>query len=274
MDSRALAMTSPTIGLGVLSWRGAKSLDATLKSYHDTNLFSLFDEVVVFLPDPDDDVQKVAKKYSVTFRTAQTNLGILENIAATAACLSTEFFLFVENDCPIIETREEAQKQIDRSLKLLEREDVIMSRLRSIRHPGEDFDGLRKYRTLYKSGPLAQFRRIFRPGKVKRLSGYARYDGPDAMTRHEKYIEDLGDDYYLMDCAIMPWTNQSILMRRKRFLETIIPHARQVKTSRGANKLPNLEIEMNKGDFWRKSGWKILCGPGLFTHRRAEFRGY
>lgn len=267
-------MTSPTLGLGVLSWRGAESLDATLGSYAKIDLFSLFDEVVVFLPDPDKEVQEVAKKYPVTIRTAPENLGILENIAATVECLSTEFFLFVENDCPIIETRDEAKRQIEKSLKILERDNVIMSRLRSIDFPGQDFDGLRKYRALYQDGFRAYLKRLFRLGKVKRLSGYARYDGTESMKRHGKAFENLGDDYYLVDCSVMPWTNQSILMRRDIFLETIIPHARQVKTSRGANKLPNLEVELNTGTFWRHSAWKILCGPGLFTHERHEHRGY
>jgi len=243
-------MKTPTIGLAVLSWRGADSLNSTLESYSKAELFSLFDEVVVFLPDPDKKVLEVAKKYPVTIRTAPENLGILENIAATAECLSTDFLLFMENDCPIIETRDEAAKQISKSLKMLERDEVIMSRLRSVRLPGEDFDGLRKYRALYKSSLTSYLKRIFRPGKVKRLSGYARYDGPDSIRRHGGAFEDLGDNYYLVDCA------------------------RGVKTKRGANKLPNLEIELNKGRFWRNSGWKILCGPGLFTHQRHEDRGY
>ena len=267
-------MTSQTIGLGVLSWRGAESLNATLESYAKIDFFSLFDEVAVFLPDPDENVLEVVKKYPVTAHKALKNLGILENIAATAECLSTEFFLFVENDCPIIETHDEARKQIERSIEFLRRDDVIMSRLRSAKQPGEDFDGLRKYRALYEGRFVSSLKRMLRPGKVKRLSGYARYDGDESMKRHGSAFENLGDDYYLVDCAVMPWTNQSILMRRSLFLETIIPHARQVKTNRGANKLPNLEIELNKGTFWRNSGWKILCGPGLFTHRRHEHRGY
>lgn len=267
-------MRSSTIGLGVLSWRGAESLNSTLESYAKIDLFSLFDEVVVFLPDPDEQVLEASKKYPVTIHTAVDNLGILENIVATAECLSTDFFLFTENDCPIIEMREEAKRQLDRSLEVLEREDVIMSRLRSTRQPGQDFDGLRKYRALYQAGLLSSLKRLLRPGKVKRLSGYARYDSVESMKRHGDAFEDLGDDYYLVDCEIMPWTNQSILIRRDIFLETIIPHARQVKTRRGANKLPNLEVELNKGSFWRQSGWKILSGPGLFTHERHEHRGY
>jgi len=47
-----------------------------------------------------------------------------------------------------------------------------------------------------------------------------------------------------------------------------------VKTKRHANHLPNLEIEMNKSRQWRRSGWKIACGLGLFTHERIGDRGY
>lgn len=267
-------MRSPTLGLGILSWRGAESLNSTLQSYAKVDLFSVFDEVVVFLPDPDKEVQEVAKKYPVTIRTAPENLGILENIAATAECLSTDFLLFVENDCPIIETRDEAKKQIGKSLELLQREGVIMSRMRSTSLPGQDFDGLRKYRALYKADLFSFLKRVLRPGKVKRLCGYARYDGFESIKRHGEAFKDLGDEYYLVDCSVMPWTNQSILIERNVLLKTIIPHARQVKTNRGANKLPNLEVELNKGSFWKKSGWKILCGPGLFTHQRHEHRGY
>ncbi len=267
-------MTRPTVGLGILSWRGAESLENSLRSYAEADLFSLFDEVVVFLPDPDARVLKVANKFPVTIHTATKNLGILENIAATAECLSTDYLLFTENDCPLIETRDEAERQINRSLKVLPREDVIMSRLRSVKSPGQDFDGLRKYRALYNSGLLASIKRLLRPRKVERLSGYARYDGLDSIRRHEKAFEDIGDGYFLVDARAMPWTNQSILIQREIFLNTIIPHARQVKTRRGANKLPNLEIELNKGRFWRQSGWKVLSGPGLFTHERQENRGY
>ena len=72
----------------------------------------------------------------------------------------------------------------------------------------------------------------------------------------------------------MPWTNQSILVNRDFFLNKIIPLARSVKTNRHANNLPNLEIELNKTPKWRESGWKIACGPGLFTHERVGDRGY
>jgi len=41
-----------SVGLGILSWRGHASLNQSLKSYAKEDFFSLFDEAMIFLPDP------------------------------------------------------------------------------------------------------------------------------------------------------------------------------------------------------------------------------
>ena len=53
---KGLAPNGQSVGMGILSWRGYKSLSNTLQSYQEADLFSLFDEVLVFLPDPDESV--------------------------------------------------------------------------------------------------------------------------------------------------------------------------------------------------------------------------
>ena len=149
-----------------------------------------------------------------------------------------------------------------------------MARLRSVRSPGQEFTGLAKYRRLFDGSLKSRVERALRPDKIRRLAGYALYDTPDTIRRHSTYFEALGGGYYLVDATIMPWTNQSILINRDRFLNDIIPLAKSVKTNRHANKLPNLEIELNKTPLWKNSGWKIACTPGLFTHERIGHRGY
>ena len=56
-------MTPPSVGLGVLSWHGHRSLDAAMATYQKADFFSLFDDCMVFLPDPDEDVRSTAAKY-------------------------------------------------------------------------------------------------------------------------------------------------------------------------------------------------------------------
>ncbi|MFT6072211.1 MAG: hypothetical protein ACJAXL_000746, partial [Alphaproteobacteria bacterium] len=90
---------------------------------------------------------------------------------------------------------------------------------------------------------------------------------PDAAPYHKE------DDYYLVDSAYLPWTNQSILLRREFFLDIIIRYAEMAQTKRRINGFRNLEIEMNS-DFWRQGHFKICVPKGLFTHRRIGDRGY
>lgn len=263
-----------SIGLSILSWRGAETLVPSLKSYAAASLFDEFSESQVFLPDPDEAVLEAAAKFDVKIKTIPQNLGIMENMVAAAEALSTNYILMLENDCPLIEPISEVRRQITMSLELLKRDDVIMSRLRSVREPGQAFTGLAKYRALQDRSFKSNLTKRFRPGKLRRLTGYALYDGPDGPDRHPEYFENIGDGFYIIDAQVMPWTNQSILIHREIFLKNIIPLARSVKTNRHANNQSNLEIELNKTPLWRNSGWKIVCGPGLFTHERIGDRGY
>lgn len=262
------------IGISILSWRGAETLNSSLESYKQADLFSIFNEVQVFLPDPDEAVLAVAERFDVQVRTTDQNLGIMENMAAAVEAMTADYILMLENDCPLIHKHSEARAQITKSLDLLHRHNVIMARLRSVNSPGQAFNGLRKYRQLYDGSIRSRLTRNFRPNKVKRLSGYALYDSAESIQRHGDYFEKLENEFYLVDAAVMPWTNQSILIRRTTFLNEILPLARSVKTRRKANNFPNLEIELNKSPAWRNSGWKIACGPGLFTHERIGNRGY
>lgn len=263
-----------SIGLSILSWRGAEALRPSLESYDSAKLFAEFSEAQLFLPDPDEAVRNVGSNYKINIRIIPQNFGIMENMAAAASAMSTDYILMLENDCPLIEPISEVRRQLEKSLILLNRDDVIMSRLRSVREPGQAFSGLTKYRRLHDGAMKSRIAKRLRRDKLQRLTGYALYDGPEAIGRHPNYFENVGDDFYLVDTFAMPWTNQSILIHRETFLNKIIPLARSVKTKRTANSLPNLEIEMNKTPLWRNSRWKIACGPGLFTHERVGDRGY
>ncbi len=263
-----------SVGVSILSWRGAETLRPSLESYAAAKLFDVFTESQIFLPDPDKAVIEVANAFEINVKTIPQNLGIMENMVAAAESMSTDYILMLENDCPLIEPISEVRRQLTKSLELLERHDVIMARLRSVRAPCQAFSGLEKYRRLYDGSLKSRITKRLRPDKLQRLTGYALYDGPESIGRHLPHFEDVGDNFYLIDASVMPWTNQSILIHRETFLNKIIPLGRTVKTRRHANSLPNLEIELNKSPAWRSSGWKIACGPGLFTHERIGDRGY
>lgn len=264
-----------TIGLSILSWRGAETLDNSLKSYDKAGLFDVFDDAQVFLPDPDPAVREVVAKYPIRAVEHGENLGIMGNLNEAAQTIFSDYLLMLENDCPLISKLETVEEYLSRALDIMDNEAVVAARFRSVSNPGEPIlPGPIKYAKLYEPGIINDVKRFLRPSKVKRLSGYAAYLGQDAMNRHSEYFDNLGNGFVLIDNKIGNWTNQSALVRRRQFLEELIPAAKASHTKRGANGLPNLEIEMNRSPIWRNSGWKTLLTPGLFTHERVGHRGY
>ncbi|PHR93187.1 MAG: hypothetical protein COA69_04340 [Robiginitomaculum sp.] len=265
-----------TLGLGTLSWRGAASLRTALKSYGDADFFDLFDDAVIFLPDPDEDTSAVAAQYPYRIETDPQNLGILSGMEEIANRLETEFIFFTENDCPLIEPRAEADRQIGKALELLDQDDVCMVRMRHRKYFGEKFNIYNKYLRYFPTPDTgsAKLKRFFRRAKAKRLCGNAVYVEANPAEKFPKYITDAGDGFFLVDAQTMSWTNQSIIVRRDFFLNTVLPYCKPVPFRRGANGFKLIEIELNNSKFWTQSGWKIGCGPGLLTHERANDRGY
>ena len=265
-----------SVGLGVLSWRGHKSLQQALDSYHKQNFFSLFDEAMIFLPDPDRNVENIASKYSLRVETSPENKGILAGMEEIATRLETDYIFFTENDCPLIENRTESKRQICKALDLLVDDRACVARMRHVKQPGEKFTTLNKYKRMhpYPDNFIAKIRRILRPAKAHRLSGTAIYGEKHPDRKFPRSIENVGDDFYLVNSDTMPWTNQSILIKRAFFMDVILPYCKTAPLRRTANGFRTLEIELNRSDFWTKSGWKIGCGPGLLTHNRVNDRGY
>ncbi|MFT6084049.1 MAG: hypothetical protein ACJARD_000870 [Alphaproteobacteria bacterium] len=276
------ASSNTSIGLGILSWKGGGSLKSSLESYQKHHLFSLFDEKIVFLPEQGEYETKIVQSHNLSVFGNPQNLGILGGFKAMAESMTSEYVLLLENDCPLIEDFTEAQKQITLATHLLSSNQAHIVRLRHREHTGEDWSVLRKYRGLYPAPDalwhikLKSFiHRLLRSKKASRLKGWSIYSPeskgrslfPDAAPYHKE------DDYYLVDSAYLPWTNQSILLRREFFLDIIIRYAEMAQTKRRINGFRNLEIEMNS-DFWRQGHFKICVPKGLFTHRRIGDRGY
>ncbi len=164
-----------SIGIGILSWKGYDSLDAALQSYADADLFSLFDEQLLFLPEMEDQGQAIAKKYELPFAGSEKNLGILGGFKALASAMTSDIVLLLENDCPLIEVREEAARQFEIARKALLEDEVQVFRMRSRQYPGQKFPLKKKYARYFGEGALPAIRRILRSGKANRLAGGALY---------------------------------------------------------------------------------------------------
>lgn len=271
-----------SLGIGILSWKGGDTLKTSLESYQNQNLFSLFDEKIVFLPEQQEYETQIVKDFGLNIAGHHENLGILGGFKALAESMTSDYVLLLENDCPLIEDFDTAKTQISLAQKLLSQKQAHIIRLRHREHPGQDWSVLRKYRALYpeKSASLITkficfIKRFIRTQKAKRFMGWSIYS-PESQNKslYPEIITYHGDQgYYLLDSFYMPWTNQSIMIKRQFFLDIIIRYAETANTTRRINGFRNLEIEMNS-DFWRNGEFKIAVPKGLFAHQRIGERGY
>lgn len=269
-----------TMGLGILSWHGYETLAASLATYPEVGFLDLFDERVIFFPEITDEGRDVAHRFGFKATGQPANNGIMDGFRGLARSMATDTVLLLENDCPLIESVHEAARQIAMARVLIENGTAQVARMRSRRDPGEAFDTADKYRRLYPGADAsavdkakAAVLRTLRPGKAHRLIGTSVYLEDSPAEKFAGVIEDVGNETYLAPTAVVTWTNQSIMIDRAFFLNTIIARAEAVEGRRTVNGFKNLEIELND-NWWRTRPWKIALPPGLFTHRRLGSRGY
>jgi hypothetical protein len=256
------------LGLGILSWGGLASLRASLESYAAGDLFSLFDESLVFLPEMTAEGAALANAFELPYEGSKANLGILGGFKALASQMTADVLLLLENDCPLIERHAEAARQLGIAKKAVGQEEVVVFRMRHVERPGQKFPSLPKYLRYHGPGPLAPIRRALRPGKARRLAGGAVYAEAAPEKRFPDLIERRPEGWLSVSAACLPWTNQSVVVRRDFYLGTIIAEAEAHPSPRRVNGFPDIEKEWN-APRWRCSGWRVGVDKGLFTHERV-----
>lgn len=267
--SRVTADRTLRRGLGILAWRNLSGLDAILKGYADAGLPDLFADRVIWFQDIGGDARALATRHGYRAAGSDENIGILGGFQNLARTLETDLTLLLEDDLPLVEDAEETSRQIDEATDLLLGGRAQVVRLRSRRLPGEKFDLPKKYRRYHGDALLAPLRRTLRPGKAKRMAGGAVYVREKADRAHRGVIDRADDGTYLVSAAALPWTNQSVMVRRDFFLDRICAQAAANPSRRRVNGFPDIEKEWNSKR-WRRSGWTVGVPEGLFTHERPS----
>lgn len=268
-----------TIGVGVLSWRGYSSLEASLQSYVKHKFLDIFDEALLFLPEAQPQGHALGAKYGIKTREHSENLGIYGGFRALAENLSTDFVLLLENDWLL--TEKNALSQISFGQKILTDERAICVRYRNISKPGDPMTGLSKYYRYYPSPDntfqeraLAAVRRCVRFKKARKLMKTAPYAECFPEKVFPNAFKRIENNFLITDSSIEQWTNNPTLIDRNFYLNTLLSKVEQIeRSSSKINNFKNIEGEL-RIKWWRQKKWPIAISPGLFTHNRLNDRGY
>jgi hypothetical protein len=262
------ADATPSLGVGILSWGGLDSLRASLESYAREDLFSLFDQALIFLPEMTADGAALANAFELPYEGSKANLGILGGFKALASQLTSDVLLLLENDCPLIEPRVEVTRQLAIARRAVADDEVAVFRMRHAGKPGQKFPAVPKYLRYHGPGGLAALRRTLRPEKARRLAGSAVYVETEPEAKFPDLIRRKAEGWLSVSAECLPWTNQSVVVRRDFYLGTIVAEAEAHPSGRRVQGFPDVEKEWN-APRWRRSGWRIGVDRGLFTHERV-----
>ncbi len=261
------------LSIGILSWKGYKSLNNSLESYERYGLNKITSSKFICLPEYSDEGVKISKKYNYKPILFNNNLGILRGFKELAKEMPDGPLLILENDLPLIENKEETFIQLEKSVGYLYKYNAAQVRLRSKKNPGSPFVAIEKYKKYWDNNLYASLRRLIRPLKARRLIGTSVYVSDYPEIIHKDYISKLSNGFFSVSSKVLNWSNLAIIVDKNFFLNVIINQAEKIKNKNKINGFNNIEIELNSS-WWRNKNWKIIIAPGVFTHKRFSDRGY
>ena len=273
-----------TVTLGILSWRAPDTLRASLETYAREDLFSLFGRKIIYFQEISEGDRALAAQFGLEAHGSLANSGIFGGVEALVRIADTDHLLILENDCPLVETRQTAMRAIGSALGDMAAHDLPVFRMRSRRDPGEKFSRLGKYVAHFPvREPLAGarlpanpprwhafLRRLLRPGKARSLKASAVYGETNPHLRQPGAVARSENGNWRTDSRFINWSNQSVLVERRWLDETILQRVRTHPSNRPVNGFQDIERAVN-GPWWRARRVAIgISEPGLFSHRRLD----
>lgn len=275
------------IGLGILSYRAHQTLKKTLSSLEQHNAFSFFDDSVIYFNDFCDRDREIADDFSLR-AVGGPNLGFSAQ-EQLAEHLDADYIVLIQNDCPLVEDLPELKKQLTKAVELLEASQIDIMRLRHQWLVGEGFWDVAKYTRFYnvacvnnkfiakehgldgvdiKNSFIKYIKKYFRPLKARRLIGRSVYIEQFPEKLFPKFIKKI-DDVFIVDSQCIDYTEQSFLIHKDFFLNTICKYINENPKKRTLHGFQVPEIILNCL-WWRRQHFKIGVCKGLFTHNRFD----
>jgi hypothetical protein len=243
-------MTLP-ISVGILSWKSAETLDKTLETYKENDLFDLVKDVVILFQNVSERDKAVAKKYGLPFIGLNDNIGIGKGMLILAEQAKEKNFIFLEHDWQLVENYNTSKRRLTSALDLLD-EGYHSVRLRSRKNPGHPV-----YSEVYKGNELNHYddnTGLISPHLMDCIHWIENPDKqfPDKIQTH-KY-------HYVTTSRWSNWTNNPAIFNTNFLIDTI------------ENFVSNddMLLEPSISRWWADQEYRVAWGEGLFKHCDLE----
>ena len=228
------------VTLCMLTWNKPVTLRNTLNSYEKGGLLNKIDNKLILCQENNEEEIKIAQEYNFKILKTNNNLGIGKGICLLVDNVTTEYFLFLENDWELTEGNIDSQisDQID-NLK----DDIInLYRLRSRSKPGKPLWSMISFKGNELASPIHLLESI--------------HWISDPEVKFKDFIRK-NKNIYISLSKNASWTNNPFLCKTEWFKKYIKSHF--LKSNGRKN-----EIDIQ--NWWEKQTFNIGQGEGLFTH--------
>jgi len=241
--------------IGILSWKGNRTLKRSLKSYRKSGLLGLAKNIIIFDNEHSASISKYIKNNSDIVVLSKDNLGIAPAIKILIDITQTEYFLFLENDWVCVEEELVVVSRIKQGLSLLENGECDVVKYRHRLNYGEPL----------LSRKFHEGRELDSPEHLLDTMHWL----PHPDLRFPEYIELLdistnSENWYRAESSYANYTNNPSLYKTK-FMKNLMSKF---------GGLDGIKLENEIANWWRQQDFNVVQGVGLFKHDPLQKNGH
>lgn len=264
--------SNESLTIGILSFGNQATLEHSIHSWREGGLLDFADEIIVFFNAITRQDKEIARKNRFICIGNSKNIGIGFGIEALINKASCDYFLFLENDWDLIESRETTLLRLRQAKELLQESVANCIRLRHARAFGSP---LHSYQ--FRDNPLKS------PECLMDSVHYLE-DPSKSLPNHIFKIQKLSEDWFVADSAYANYTNNPCLYKTS-FLKQILSSPRNAQLSIEARKVvsayadakklkaEHIQFESLIQHHWKNSELRVAQGSGLFMHHPLASSG-
>ena len=159
------------LGVVFLSWKSNKTLKNSLLKFTQELPASLFNDALIYFQEISSSDSVLAKEFGFRAEGNDQNVGILHGMKQAISQVKSEFILYLECDCVLVEDKESAIKILSDSLEEIRQNNINVMRLRHLKKGGSDYTPYKHLRYWPDVDNRSDFRKLlnrcFRPFKLK-----------------------------------------------------------------------------------------------------------
>lgn len=277
----------PDLSIGVLSFGAHPTLENALRSHKAAGLPSTTDDFFIHFNAMTQADTALAERFEFNSTGSAANTGIYGGFRAIAETARHPYVLILENDIVSITSPDETADALASAVADMKAHGIKAFSMRSRAEPGQGIDvAIAKYARCFAiREPLRGDLQQFRPSALSRAVMAVKYLDFDSFVGaaffierdpdivHPKAIRRLPSGNFATTSRYRKWSNQSLLVERRFFLDVICARVEARPDRRLVHGHQDIERAIVGGriglGWWQRLGVPMgQAGTGCFSHQR------